>query len=338
MDTIITLNTALPAPIDGAPPAWIQLTPAGVFRGRDGRGPYSVDAPAVVADSTVPFLIDENHATDLAQTSGAGSPARGWVVELQARDDGVWGRVDWTQAGSQMVAAREYRGISPALASDKNSGRVLRVLRASLTNLPNFEMATLHQQETGMDLDRLRAAVGLGATASFDDCMAAVTRATQAVSTHAADIARLARAAGAAETAGIAGIETVLAAARPAASEAQRMAQEIVSLNTQLATLTQNAARERATTVIDAAIKAGKPITALREHYITRHMASPADVDKELGAMVSLHAGGVGRQQAAQQGGVQMSDEEVEVAKRMGLTPEQIKAARDKRESQRGVH
>jgi phage I-like protein len=246
--------------------------------------------------------------------------------------------VDWTPAGAKMVLDKEYRGVSPALAIDRASGRVAGVLRASLTNLPNFDMATLHhQQETGMDLDRLRAGLGLPATASFEDCMAAVAHATQAVSTHAADIARLARAAGAAENAGITDIETVLAAARPAASEAQRMAQEIVSLNTQLAALTQDAARERATTVIDAAIKAGKPITAIRDHYISRHMQSPQDVELELKAIPSLHAGGVPRR-PAQEGETAMSDQEIEVARRMGLTPEQIKLVRETREAQRGVH
>ena len=48
MDTIITLNTALPEPVDGQAPEWIHLTPAGTFRGRDGRGPFTVDPAAVV--------------------------------------------------------------------------------------------------------------------------------------------------------------------------------------------------------------------------------------------------------------------------------------------------
>ena len=120
METVITLNTALPAPMDGKPPAWVHLTPAGNFRGRDGRGPFTVDADAVVAASTVPAVIDEMHATDLQGPAGGSAPARGWIVELQARADGVWGRVDWTPrrrrtGGEPRLSRREmHRRRSPA--------------------------------------------------------------------------------------------------------------------------------------------------------------------------------------------------------------------------------
>ena len=338
METLITLNAALPEAASGQAPAWVQLTPAGSFRGADGRGPYSIDPAAVCAASRLPMPIDENHAIDLAQTSGAASPARGWITQLDARADGIWGQVEWTPAGQALVAERAYRGISPALSSDKDSGRVLRVLRAALTNLPNFAMTTLHSQETsGMELDPLRTALGLGADATFDQCVAAAAARHQAVSTHGEQLARLAAAAGA-PAATEAAITTVLAAARPAASEASRMAQEIVSLNTQLGQLREAQARDRATAAIDAAIKAGKPITALREHYITRHMATPADVETELAAMISLHAGGLGGRSAPGNPGSGFTDEEVEVAGKMGLKPDQLKAAREQRESMRGKH
>ncbi len=46
--------------------------------------------------------------------------ARGWIVELQARDDGIWGRVEWTGAGRALIEDRAYRGISPNLLVDRN--------------------------------------------------------------------------------------------------------------------------------------------------------------------------------------------------------------------------
>ena len=145
---------------------------------------------------------------------------------------------------------------------------------------------------------------------------------------------RLAAAAGA-PAATVEAITTVLAQAKPAASEAQRMAQEIVSLNTQIGQMREAQARDRATAAIDAAIKAGKPITALRDHYITRHMASPADVELELAAMISLHGGGLRPLPPGKDGEPQATAEEEEVARRMGLKPDQLKAAREQREAQR---
>lgn len=128
---------------------WVHLVPAGTFSGSDGRGPFRLaDAPAVIAASLaggkIPF--DENHSTDLAAPRGAPSPARGWIVAMQSRPDGIWGRVEWTGEGRALLGQRAYRGVSPVFESDK-SGTVLRVLRAALTNVPNLpQLATMHSR------------------------------------------------------------------------------------------------------------------------------------------------------------------------------------------------
>ena len=338
VETVTALHAIdLPAPSGGAAPDWVHLTPAGTFRGADGRGPYTIDPAAVIAASTCPMVLDENHSTDLALTSGGSSPARGWITELAARPDGLWGRVDWTPSGRTLVGERAYRGISPAIASERGSGRVVRVLRASLTNLPNFDLTTLHnrQEFSHMDLASLRAALGLAAEASLDDCVAAATRQREAVTTHAAQLGRIARAAGAAENADAAAIETALGTVRTGAdAEARRLAAEVVTLNTRLGELQTAQARGRAEAAIDAALAAGKPITALREHYISRHMQDAASVDRELAAMPSLHAGGLGgRAMPAAADGLTQQDRDV--ATRLGLKPEQLKAEREKREALR---
>jgi hypothetical protein len=77
------------------------------------------------------------HSTDLAAPSGQPSPAVGWIVELQPRKDGIWGRVEWTEEGAKLISSRAYRGISPALQTDKEDN-VVRLLRAALTNAPNL--------------------------------------------------------------------------------------------------------------------------------------------------------------------------------------------------------
>ncbi len=129
----------------GAPvPEWLHLLPPGKFSGADGRGPYTVpNAAALIAASMASgsLPIDENHATDLAAPKGAPSPARGWIVEMQQRPDGIWARVVWTETGRALLADKAYRHISPVIAHDK-SGAVSRILRAALTNATNLTQLT----------------------------------------------------------------------------------------------------------------------------------------------------------------------------------------------------
>ena len=162
---VSSLHSILPAtePV----PKWVQLVPGGTFSGDDGRGPYHLeDASAVIAASLKPgdkLVFDQDHATDRSLVSGIPAPARGWITALQARDGGIWGQVEWTEEGKRLLTSKEYRGVSPVFSHDKTSGRVLRVLRASLTNAPNLPVATLHAKDpTHMDLiTQLRTALGL---------------------------------------------------------------------------------------------------------------------------------------------------------------------------------
>jgi phage I-like protein len=135
-----------------AVPEWIQLLPAGIFRGIDGRGPYRVKDPEAViraslvknAGAAMNLPVDENHATDHAMKSGVPSPARGWIDRMEIRDGSIWGHVDWTPSGIALMSEKSYRGISPVFVHLKD-GTVTRILRAALTNTPNIgELATLH--------------------------------------------------------------------------------------------------------------------------------------------------------------------------------------------------
>lgn len=331
----IALHTLLPD--SGAAPDWVHLVPAGTFHGRDGRGPYRLaDAEAVIraslSDGKIP--IDENHAIDLAAPSGGASPARGWIGEMHARADGIWGRVEWTPAGGALMAERAYRGISPALQHDA-AGKVTRVLRAALVNVPNLPLHTLHhQQETGMDIaSEIRQALGLPEAADNAAILAAARAATAAVATHAAQIAAIAGAAGVAAT-GSEGLVTALQAQRQVAADAGRLSAEMVSLQSRLHTMENDRARERAVAFMDGAVAKGKPVPpALRDHYIARHMADPASVEKEIGAMVSLHAGGLGHLPAVDtqlhaEDGLTPADRTV--AKKMGLDPKKFADAKKK--------
>ena len=143
--------------------------PAGTIATVDQRGPYrAVDlaalASASLADAGGRLPIDENHATDRAAPEGRPSPARGWIVALEARADGLWGKVEWTEAGRALMAAREYRFTSPVIRHLEN-GTITAVLRTALTNTPNLRGITaLNSEKDTMDLlSQLRAPLGLRA-------------------------------------------------------------------------------------------------------------------------------------------------------------------------------
>jgi phage I-like protein len=108
---------------------------------RDGRGPFRLDDVAAVVERSRQaslggkLLIDFDHAADFAAPRGEPAPAAGWIHELEARADGVWGRVAWTDIGAQALRERRYRHLSPVFEHDV-SGRIQLLRRASLTNNP----------------------------------------------------------------------------------------------------------------------------------------------------------------------------------------------------------
>src|SRR5690606_8989022 len=131
-----------------------------------------------LCDASLPegekLVLDENHATDRAAPKGLSAPARGWIVELQYRQgSGIWGRVEWTPEGRNVVPG--YRGVSPAIVHRKDK-RIVSIARASLVNQPNLEgLTALHSEDNDMDFKaKLIAALGLGEDADDDAIVAAV--------------------------------------------------------------------------------------------------------------------------------------------------------------------
>jgi phage I-like protein len=313
---IASFHSALPD--DAGVPEWVHLLPAGIFSGKDGRGPFKLgDAGAVIAASMADgkLAIDENHSTDLAGPVGQPSPARGWIVAMQARADGIWGQVKWTPPGEQLMAERAYRGFSPVFQRDAG-GNVTRILRAALTNTPNLpQLSTLHHQGPTMDLTKLRAALGLPDTADEAAILAAASAATSAVSLHSQHIAAIAAAAGA-KASTTDGLVVELQAIRATTVDPARFTE----LQSRLDALLRDQARGKATVFIDAAITAGKPINPTRNKLIELHMADPAGIEGLVNAMPSINAGGVVVQPPSD-GAPVLSAVDREVAERMGIDP-----------------
>ena len=278
-------------------PDEIHLLPAthGEIRTFDGRGPYLVgDVAGIIAASMADprgLPIDENHAIDLAAPQGGAAPARGWVTALEARDDGIWGRVEWTNAGHELVADKAYRGISPVLALDPADRKTIRaILRASLVNQPNLRgLAALHQ-ESMMDLTKLAEALGLPASATADEILAAIQKLKgagvaveleQAMSEIgiALGVSGATPAALAAATTGLRGTITELQS-------------QLTTAQTELTEIKAKGQRAAAETVVDAAIAAARAgVKPQRERFIAMHMADPAGTEALIAGLPALGAG-----------------------------------------------
>lgn len=269
----------------GEPIEWLKLLPMGSFAGRDGRGPYHVEnlahAEEIIATTkahlgSVDPVIDYDHQTDFAAKDGVGgtAPASGWVVELQAREDGVWGRVNWTPKGEEHLRAKEYRYVSPVFPHDKKTGRVRALLRAGLTNKPNLELGAVASEadpEDGdfdLDKSKLAKALGLGDDATEDQIHAAIT----GLKTTGASLATVAQAAGLQADAPATDIVTAISAARAAGGDNET----IVAMQAEINTLKASTAKREATEAVDAGIKAGKITPAARDAFISLHSSDPA--------------------------------------------------------------
>lgn len=163
-------------------PEWVQLMTVGELVARDGRPSWHLKDPQRVIEQTraqfgdqdLPF--DYDHQIDYA-ARGVGNQAKaaGWIKALEARPDGIWGRVEWTAAAAQAVAAKEYRYLSPVFDHTKDTREVLFLRRAGLTNNPALTLTALsHQQTSEVQVDPVLKAFleALGLKAETDQATA----------------------------------------------------------------------------------------------------------------------------------------------------------------------
>lgn len=164
-----------------AGPEWIKITPRGKFTARDGRV-FDVDPELLAARfeaDGVDLPIDVDHATVKKAMFGEAAPAVGWVSKLEARADGLYGKVEWLAAGLEILSARTHRYISPTLKHDEN-GKAFWLHSAALVAAPAASMAAvasadLSTSEEPKMLKAIAAALGLSEDASEASCLSALT-------------------------------------------------------------------------------------------------------------------------------------------------------------------
>ncbi|AZV77940.1 hypothetical protein EBB79_08545 [Parasedimentitalea marina] len=305
--TSVALNSQLLPDDMGAVPEWVHLLPTsdGLVQTNDARGPYHVtNAEKIIADSFAfaeRLPIDENHAIDLAAPKGLPAPARGWIVEMQARTDGIWGKVEWSDEGRSLLTTRAYRNLSPVIAiPDKASKSVMGILRASLVNRPNFRgLASLNQETDDMSFQKNIAGVlGLSADASEEDISSALTTLKDGGATATIELQSQLGEIG--TVLGVADGGDVLAAAKVAraglggetalqASVAELQAAN-TSLQTDLSALTNDRALEKAKSFVTGEMEKGRMIPSpMKDHYISMHQQDPERVEKEINALPKMN-------------------------------------------------
>lgn len=330
----------LAASADGEPLDWIKLLPIGRFAGRDGRGPYEVadqaHAEQIIAASLKGDLepvVDYDHQTDLAAVKDVGgtAPASGWIKEMEARADGIWGRIEWTEKAKAALHAREYRYFSPVFPHSKSTGRVMAILRGGLTNKPNLALGALASEadqphgDTDLDKSKLVKALGLSDDATEDDIHAAIT----AMNAKAAGLALAAQAAGLAADAAAGDVVTAI----NAKGATDDKGDVVVSLQAEVNQLKADRAREQGEAATDAAIKAGKVTPAARDTFIALHASDRAAFDKIVGSAPVIVVPGKKAEAETQPTKGHLSDSEKAICASMGWDEEAFLAARDEEQA-----
>ena len=124
-----------------------RILPAGLFRAKDGRPAHlpgwKIDAEIaqrVIAASASAdeLVIDYEHQTINAEKNGQPAPAAGWFKRMVWREGAGLFAVDvqWTDKARAMIAAGEYRHISPVFPYNAVTGEVLKIVGLGLTNNP----------------------------------------------------------------------------------------------------------------------------------------------------------------------------------------------------------
>ncbi|WP_026784219.1 phage protease [Pleomorphomonas koreensis] len=327
---------------DSAQP-WVQMMPAGTFTGRDGRGPFIAGNKARIeriAEATrryhgaTEMVIDYEHQTLKAAESGKPAPAAGWVKEIEARDDGLYGRVEWTANAAAAIAAKEYRYLSPVLFHTAD-GHVLGLNMASLTNVPNLQMAEvsahaaeIFQPAEDQDpmLAKLKKLLGLPEDATDD----AVFTAAHSLATGVSAMAVLV---GKPEGTPIgditAAMTSAMAAAKPTEPDPTKFVPvaQVSALQADLNTLKANIAKSAAETDVDEAIKAGKIVPALRDWAISLHTADTSAFKAFVSNAPVLTSAQV-RGNKPTGGEPDLSDSDVTAMRALGLSKEEFLKAK----------
>ena len=139
---VTTLCRSLPSDINAEEGIWLPLVPIGAFTGRDGRSWTNSDPEAVINNTTLPFVLDIDHASELTPNT----EASGWVTKLKIQEDHIFGWLEFNALGKKAVDEKRYKFYSPAFNVTKD-GVLLDLSSMGLTNKPNLYVPALNKTQ-----------------------------------------------------------------------------------------------------------------------------------------------------------------------------------------------
>ena len=182
-DAVVQL-AAVPLGAGAAAGNWIKITPRGRVECRDGRT-FAFNPEKLVArfdNDETKLPIDFNHGTEILGAKGERVDAIGWIEQLEARDDGLYGHVEWLETGKAALAAKTQRYVSPTFSYDRDGNAqwlrsVALVTTPGLMKMP--ALASAQPQTEGDDMDllsQLRASLSSGEDASVAEVMSEIQK------------------------------------------------------------------------------------------------------------------------------------------------------------------
>jgi phage I-like protein len=282
------------------------------------------------------------------------------------RDDGIYGKVTWTERAIASITGLEYRFISPVFWHEKSTGRITQLLRAGLTNTPNFpQLPALASQEVKMKtlLEALVALFSLPTTADQEAVLAHVQQIVGERAAQQASVKGIASVLGIAETATLAEIKnavvarnaalaksvgladdakpgdvdkaiaTAAATAKAASGDTARLIgdlnAQVVALQAQVTSMQGNQAKSAAEQLAEDAIKAGKIVPSLRDWAIGYASSDQQGFKQYLDKMPVVVKPGTDTPAGDPPTGKDgLSASELAICSQLGITPEQFKANR----------
>lgn len=347
--SICALSLAI-SPVNNRAPTEIQLTPAGRFSATDGR-PFEVPNKSWYVDSDIAIqvialtraianklVIDYEHQTLLKEKNGQPAPAAGWFKDLEWRESGLWAiNVEWTPKAEQRILEREYLYISPVFQYNPETGEVLRMRMAAITNSPGVDgmanLASLTSEELTNLFDQtdseeeqpmwkaLLAKLGLKEDATEEQAIAALTQ----LQTQAKDNdTKLEEANGK-----VAALTAQVDAPDPQKWVPVNVMQE---LQTQVAALTATQAQDNVQHTVNKAIEDGKLLPAQRDWAVSLGTSNVAALTQYIDTakpIVALnHKQADNHQKPPGEGIASLTDEELSIASAFGKTPQEFLAAK----------
>jgi hypothetical protein len=154
----------------------IQLSPFGRFEHTKGYQKVDPESASAMVNNFnsflsrlgrrfagVPFYVGHPDVPEW-QNYYSDKRAYGWVTELIAKEDGLYGKVKWSKAGQEILENAHFKFLSPfweaAKISEENGRGVYRpsrLISVGLTNEPNLPVLPLaNNSDQSLELDNLR--------------------------------------------------------------------------------------------------------------------------------------------------------------------------------------